>query len=178
MKEAANTQGMSATKIFAEGEEQDSVSVKFKTIQTVSSDEEYVELLYSDEEGDPKGTLRINFGLPKISTELVKCQDSPVEISANLPDEVEKVWTVVRTTDYRILVHCNEVEVMNFLLSDETCPSEYDWFGTMKRWDSAWQGEVHSIKLRSSTIGVLSGYMMSMGKYCILEIIIVCLYYY
>lgn len=162
---------MLATNIFAEGEEQDSVTVKFKTIQTVSSDEEYVKLSYFDEEGDPKGNIQIYFGLPKISTELTNCQDSPVEISANLPDEVEKVWTVVRTTDYRMLVHCNGVEVLNFLLSDETCPYEYDWFGTMKRWDSAWQGEVHHIKLRSSTIGVLSEYMMPMGKYCILEII-------
>ena len=171
---------MLATNIFAEGEEQDSVTVKFKTIQTVSSNKEYVELSYYDEVGqnNPTGTLRINFGLPKISTELVNCQNSPVEISANLPDEVEKVWTVVRTTDHRILVHCNGVEVLNFLLSNETCPYEYDWFGTMKRWDSAWQGEVHHIKLRSSTIGVLSEYMMPMGKYCILEIIIVCLYYY
>ena len=165
---------MLATNIFAEGEEQDSVTVKFKTIQTVSSDEEYVKLSYFDEEGDPKGNLQIYFGLPKISTILFYCQGSPVEISANLPDEVEKVWTVVRTTDYRMLVHCNGVEVLNFLLSDETCPYEY---GSLK-WDFWWKGEVHHIRLRSSTIGVLSGYMMPMGKYCILEIIIVCLYYY
>ena len=41
----------------------------------------------------------------------------------SLPTEVEKVWriTLNRNSGIRLLIHCNNVEVLNFLMSSSTC---------------------------------------------------------
>ena len=46
----------------------------------------------------------------------------------SLPTEVEKVWriTLNRNSGIRLLIHCNNVEVLNFLMSDSTC-SDSSW---------------------------------------------------
>ena len=46
----------------------------------------------------------------------------------SLPTEVEKVWriTLNRNSGIRLLIHCNNVEVLNILMSSSTC-SDSDW---------------------------------------------------
>ena len=43
--------------------------------------------------------------------------------TSNLPSEVDKIWriTLDKTAGIRVKIHCNGVEVLNFLLSDNTC---------------------------------------------------------
>ena len=46
----------------------------------------------------------------------------------NLPPDNDKVWriTLTRTSGIRLVVHCNEEEVLNYLMSESTC-SQGDW---------------------------------------------------
>ena len=44
-----------------------------------------------------------------------------------LPSETDKVWTITRSSDTRsVVIHCNNKEVLNVVLSDSTC-SYSDW---------------------------------------------------
>ena len=47
---------------------------------------------------------------------------------SNLPSEVDKIWriTLDKTAGIRLKIHCNGVEVVNILISDNTCDRS-DW---------------------------------------------------
>ena len=51
-----------------------------------------------------------------------ECMSSRTNFPVSLPTEVEKVWRITRNRNsgIRLLIHCNNVEVLNFLMSD-TC---------------------------------------------------------
>ena len=58
------------------------------------------------------------------------CMSSNTNFPVSLPTEVEKVWriTLDRNSGIRLLIHSNNVEVLNFLMSSSTCssyPSSY-----------------------------------------------------
>ena len=46
----------------------------------------------------------------------------------NLPPDNDKVWrvTLTRTSGIRLVIHCNEEEVLNTMISDSTC-GDNDW---------------------------------------------------
>ena len=48
---------------------------------------------------------------------------------STLPTAVDKVWRIslTKTSDITLQIHCNNVEVVNFLLSDDTCDYYSDW---------------------------------------------------
>ena len=47
----------------------------------------------------------------------------------SLPTEVEKVWriTLNRNSGIRLLIHCNNVEVLNILMTSNTCSYHSSW---------------------------------------------------
>ena len=45
----------------------------------------------------------------------------------NLPSEDEKVWTIAKTDEPRITMNCNGIEVLDFLMSDDTCTQTPKW---------------------------------------------------
>ena len=51
------------------------------------------------------------------------CMFSYTNFPVSLPTEVEKVWriTLNRNSGIRLLIHCNNVEVLNILMSSNTC---------------------------------------------------------
>jgi hypothetical protein len=51
--------------------------------------------------------------------------------SSKIPSTSEKVWrvTLIRISDVRVRVHCNEEEVLDITLSDKTCGQ-----GSWKKW--------------------------------------------
>ncbi|XP_063693709.1 uncharacterized protein LOC134825463 [Bolinopsis microptera] len=65
------------------------------------------------------------------------CGMSYTNLPVNLPSPTDKVWriTLTRTAGVRVVIHCNEVEVLNILLSQATC-SNSDW-STIWIWDVA-----------------------------------------
>ena len=48
---------------------------------------------------------------------------------SNLSSEVDKIWriTLDKTAGIRLQIHCNGVEVLNFLMSDNTCIRNGSW---------------------------------------------------
>ena len=54
---------------------------------------------------------------------------SYTDFPVSLPSDVEKVWriTLNRNSGIRLLIHCNNVEVLNILMSDNTCYSYSSW---------------------------------------------------
>ena len=61
-----------------------------------------------------------------------------------LPDAKVKVWKIkiTRTSDTRVVLHCNEKEVLNVLISSATCS-----FGS---WNSYWSRDITRIKFFAS----------------------------
>ena len=60
------------------------------------------------------------------------------------PSATDKVWqiTLTRTAGVRLVIHCNDVEVLNTLLSEATC--SYSW------WSTTWNKDVTKIMFDSS----------------------------
>ena len=67
------------------------------------------------------------------------CTTSSTNFPSNLPSEVDKVWriTLDKTAVIRVLLHCNGVEVLNILMSDNTCDRS--------DWSYYWSKEVEKI---------------------------------
>ena len=59
---------------------------------------------------------------------LAPCIDYRTNFPGNLPSEVVKIWriTLDKTAGIRLKIHCNGVEVLNVLISDNTCDNS-DW---------------------------------------------------
>ena len=62
---------------------------------------------------------------------------------AAFPTETDKVWkiTLARSTNVRLVFHCNNVEVLNVLISNSDCPDN--------EWSKFWNRDVAGIKFRS-----------------------------
>ena len=58
---------------------------------------------------------------------------------SNLPSEVNKIWRVTldKTAGIRLKIHCNGVEVLNILMSDNTCSDS--------RWRKYWSRDAEKI---------------------------------
>ena len=59
-----------------------------------------------------------------------------------LPSATDKVWkiTLTKTSGIRLVIHCNDVEVLNVLLSDSTCNDS--------NWESKWGKDIEKMKFR------------------------------
>ena len=71
------------------------------------------------------------------------CNTDLTNFPTNLPPDNDKVWrvTLTRTSSIRLVVHCNEVEVLNYLISDTTCDDS--------NWSTNWSREVPKIRFSS-----------------------------
>ena len=99
--------------------------LQIKTDSEVGSDEE-VRVMFYDSQEDLIGGIFLYFtSTPQYF--IGYCFSSHVDIP-NLPSETEKVWTITftRTSDVvTLVVHCNEVEVFNVVISDTICKLDY-----------------------------------------------------
>ena len=88
--------------------------------------------------------------------ELYKCTYSRTDFPANLPTEEEKVWTIslTKTSGTRLVIVCNEVEVLNILMSGSTCRNS--------NWNYYWKREVE--KIRFDSLDSASDYYRLRGK--------------
>ena len=59
---------------------------------------------------------------------ITNCMSESKNFKSTLPTAADKIWriTVTKSTDVRVQIHCNEVEVFNEVMSDEKC-SEDEW---------------------------------------------------
>ena len=58
-----------------------------------------------------------------------------------LPSDVNKTWKIAKFAGPRITVHCNEVEVVDIIMSAQTC--------THHLWSEKWSKEVEQIEFGS-----------------------------
>ena len=123
--------------------------VQRKQYYTVEFDLENSPLqIKTNTEVGTSGSLKVNFftlsysyagsgfglKLKPLQYSFIGCLDSYVEFSEDLlPSETEKVWTIFlsRVSGVRrIVIHCNEMEIINFVVSESTC--------AMADWESKW----------------------------------------
>ena len=100
--------------------------LELKTDSTLGSRDE-IDIIFHNSLRQPAGCVEIHFdSTPKYW--LYWCTGSPANFPSTLPTAVDKVWRIslTRTSDIRLQIHCNDLEVLSFLLSDETCDRS-DW---------------------------------------------------
>ena len=98
---------------------------------TVSTDSEVgsnekVFVQFYDKDGNYAGAVVIYFFTP-IQYKLRYCRSSYIPFST-LPTEKQKTWIIrYDYTKGSVVIHCNEVEVVNVLLSDGECDGYTTW---------------------------------------------------
>ena len=70
---------------------------------------------------------------------------SKTKFPTDLPTDTIKVWKIAltRTSGIRLVIDCNNKEVLNILLSDTTCSNSY--------WNGRWSKDVGMIKFYQDT---------------------------
>ena len=115
--------------------------LEIKTDSSLGSDET-VDVLFYNSDGDIAGEVILYFtSTPQY--ELMGCT-SRTYFSTALPTDTNKVWriTLTKTSGIRLVIHCNEMEVLNVLMSDSTCNDSY--------WKYFWSGNVKKTRFKSS----------------------------
>ena len=72
---------------------------------------------------------------------LTKCNTSWTNFPADLPYDSDKIWTITlsRPTGKRkVVIHCNDKEVLNVVMSDTTC--------SYSDWSTAWSRDVKDLE--------------------------------
>ena len=72
---------------------------------------------------------------------------------STLPSDVNKTWKITKFAGPRITVHCNEVKVVDIIMSDETCSH------------SKWSEEVEQIQFDPFIDTASDYYIPAPGKY-------------
>ena len=119
-----------------------------------------VSLFLLDSQGEFVGEVGITFSRPYTQYFLDWCT-SPANFTSNLPTAVDKIWRVSmdRTNGIRFIIHCNDVEVVNALISDETCE--------FRVWKLHWTKVVEKIYF-SSHDNASDDYKVNMtGEFCL-----------
>ena len=116
-------------------------SLNITTDSTIGSNNKVAVQLYTSQE-DWVGALKLYFfSTPQY---LIRpCSSGNTNFPTNLPSDNDKVWrvTLTRTSSIRLVVHCNEEEVLNILMSDSTCD--------VSNWSTNWSREVAKIMFLS-----------------------------
>ena len=68
------------------------------------------------------------------------CSSAMTNFPSDLPADRNKIWriTLTKTSGIRLQIHCNNVEVLNILLSDTTCGKS--------KWSTYWNREIRKMK--------------------------------
>ena len=110
--------------------------LQIKTDRPLGSDEG-VKVWFSNAGGDYAGGVIFTF--PSMY-QLVSCSSSRTDFPNGLPTERDKIWTISLTRasgTVRVIIHCNNFEVLNVVLSDTTCG--------YSRWSEMWSRNVEKI---------------------------------
>ena len=115
-------------------------SLEIMTDSTLGSDDKVYVRFYTAQ-GDHVAALLLYFySTPKYI--IGKCSSNLANSNfpTNLPSANDKVWrvTLTRTSGIRLVIHCNEGEVLNTLMSDSTCVDS--------SWSTTWSKEIAKIK--------------------------------
>ena len=117
-------------------------SLAIKTDSTLRSDD-VMTVEFSTSQGKEAGALELFFDSTH-QYAIWYCSEL-TNFPTNLPSDNNKVWrvTLTRTSGIRLVVHCNEEEVLNTLISDSTCGQS--------NWSNYWNKEVSKIIFSDNT---------------------------
>ena len=122
-------------------------SLEIKTDSKRGSAEKVIVTFFSLEE-ERAGGITLSFRSP-ITYRIKKCIDDQVGFPIEIPTETNKVWriTLSRTVELerRVIIHCNEVEVLDIVLTETLCDQNY--------WRSHWGRDVAKIAFDSADEG-------------------------
>jgi hypothetical protein len=110
--------------------------LEIKTNSTLKSGQE-VDVWFSTSQGHPAAGICFTLTSPP-QYFLYDCR-SRTDFPTILPSAIDRVWrvTLTRTAGIRLKVHCNEVEVLNILISHSTCSDSM--------WSDYWSREIAEI---------------------------------
>ena len=92
---------------------------------------------------DSAGGLSLRFRSPP-KYWLLACSSSNTDFPTALPTETDKIWTITLTGTsgtVRVIIHCNNKEVLNVVVSDTTCGQSI--------WSTRWSKDVEKIYFSS-----------------------------
>ena len=111
--------------------------LEIRTNSTIGSGDKVVVRLYTTQR-EYAGAVWIYF-TPTPQCYLSDCSYR-TNFHSNLSSEVDKIWRITLDRSagmIRLLIHCNGVEVVNILMSDDTCSGS--------RWRNIWSRDVEYI---------------------------------
>ena len=110
---------------------------------------------FEDENGEIAGGLDIYFW-DEISYQVKFCMGDYEHFPENLPTDHVRIWTISLSAEVelRLIVECNGVQVVNFLVSDNTCEDSV--------WAKFWNKDVAQINLDAPN-GALQGFRPAAG---------------
>ena len=118
--------------------------LQIRTDSEVGSDEKVVLYLYTaEEEFRNAGGVELRFTTPP-QYYLRYCTSKSADLPTDLPTETDKIWTIIltRTSDVRLTIYCNNKEVLNVLMSENTC--------SYSDWSTYWSRDVGKIRFTST----------------------------
>ena len=115
----------------------ETIPLEIKTDSTIGSGDQ-VYVYFHTSERDYVGYIQISFSSPPWY-HIGHCTSSWTYFPVSLPSDVEKVWriTLNRNSGIRLLIHCNNIEVVNILMSDNTCNYE-----SSNYWTTYWSRNI------------------------------------
>ena len=111
--------------------------LEIKTDSAIGS-KETLNVKFLTSQGVYAGNFIIYF-TSTIMYRIFNCNSVLSNFPTGLPAADEKVWriTKTKTSDIRLQIHCNNVEVLNTIISDKTCSNDYSkwikWAGDVKK---------------------------------------------
>ena len=119
----------------------ESTPLEIRTNSVLGSNDR-VEVTLNSAGGESAGRVSLRF-TSTLQYDLVWCL-SWTNLPVTPPSATDKVWriTLTRTAGVRLVIHCNDVEVLNTLLSQATCIDS--------RWITYWNRDVTKIMFRLS----------------------------
>ena len=120
----------------------ESVPLQIKTDSEFGSDEKVGIYFFAENENDAGGIILYFTSPPQY--QLSGCSTSETDFSGDLPTEADKIWTLAlqrNSEDPRLVVTCNEKEILNVVLSETSCDND--------DWSNQWSRDVEWIKFKS-----------------------------
>ena len=118
----------------------ESTPLEIRTNSMLGSDDGLYVRFYSAEGGNA-GEVSLSFR-STLQYYLGWCSPSWTNLPVTPPSATDKVWrfTLTKTAGVRLVIHCNEVEVLNILLSQALC--------RYSEWSTVWNRDVKKISFR------------------------------
>ena len=119
----------------------ESTPLEIRTDSVLGSNQ-MVKVNFYSASGQDAGHVQLYFGFT-LQYYLDRCSHSWTNLPVTLPSATDKFWriTLTKTAGVRVVIHCNDVEVVNELLSEPRCSSSW--------WSTVWNRDVTKIKFYS-----------------------------